>query len=222
MKAICFDFDGTLAGFQGDFELFLDSYRVDLGLVQCDFNTFARELSSRLRGSGQVTLQSATLDTFSKLEQRVPADLTEVVNRALGEYSAQVVLMPGAKEVLEFASQRLPLALVSNGPSNMQRAALRSVGIERYFTATVVSGDEDVAARKPNPRIFELACQRLNTAPEHVLMVGDNREADIRGALAHGLQAVWVGKTGAEGSVEGGDRVSDLEELYSYLEQKFS
>ena len=216
MKAICFDLDGTLARFQGDFELFLDSYRVDLGLVQCDFNSFARELSSRLRGSGRVTLQGATLDAFSKLEQRVPADLTEVVNGALGEYSAQVVLMPGAKEVLEFASQRLPLALISNGPSDMQRAALRSLGIESYFTTIVVSGDEDLAVRKPNPRIFELACQRLNTAPEHVLMVGDNLVADIQGALAAGLQAVWLGTNGSEDV----DKVGNLQELHSYLEQK--
>src|SRR5690606_36341265 len=86
----------------------------------------------------------------------------------------------------------VPLALVSNGPVDMQRAALRALGFEKYFRAVLVSGDRDVAARKPAPRIFSLACVGLETVPEETLMVGDDLEADVRGAVDYGLQAVWL------------------------------
>ena len=217
IKAICFDFDGTLAHFQGDFLQLLDAFRTELMLGQCDMNTFSEVLSSELRAAGQVSLLSATVQTLERLEQRLPTDLTKIVAGALHDYGAQVALLPGAAEVLELA-KHLPLALVSNGPHDMQRAALRKVGLEFYFNTIVISGDEDVAVRKPNPRIFELACERLKAAPEHVLMVGDNLEADVRGALEAGLQAVWLGRDDNE-TIE---KVSNLQELHAYLAHKLS
>ncbi len=216
IQALCFDFDGTLAHFQGDFLQLLDAFRTELMLGQCDMNAFSEVLSSELRAAGQVSLLSATTRTLQKLEQRIPLDLTEIVGGTLNDYSAQVILLPGAQEVLELVSH-LPLALVSNGPSDMQRAALEKVGIEPYFKTVVVSGDEDVAVRKPNPRIFELACERLDVPPEEVLMIGDNLEADVQGALAAGLQAVRLGIS----EVEDITKVSDLTELHTYLRENF-
>ncbi len=216
-RAVCFDFDGTLAHFQGDFLQLLDAFRTELMLGQCDMNAFNEVLSSELQAAGRVSLLSATTRTLEKLEQGVPNDLQVVTDRTLRDYSAQVTLMPGAQEVLKLVSH-LPLALVSNGPSDMQRAALAKVGIESYFKTIVISGDEDVAVRKPKGRIFELACERLNVLPEKVLMVGDNLEADVQGALAAGLQAVWLGNS----EVEGIAKVSDLTALRAYLEDKLA
>ena len=181
-------------------------------------NAFNEVLSSELRAAGRVSLLSAATRTLQRLEQHVPADLPEIVEGTLQTYGAQVSLVPGAKEVLELVSSRVPLALVSNGPSDMQRAALQKVGLEFFFKTIVVSGDEDVAVRKPKGRIFELACERLNAAPEHVLMVGDNLEADVYGALAAGLQAVRVSEDKLEGIVS----VGDLTELHAYLQEKLS
>ena len=217
IKAICFDFDGTLAHFQGDFLQLLDAFRTELMLGQCDMNAFSETLSSELRTAGRVSLLSATVQTLEQLEQRPPTDLKEVLDGALRDYSTQVALLPGAKKVLELA-EHLPLALVSNGPEDMQRAALQKVGLEPYFKTVIISGDEDVAVRKPNPRIFELACERLSMTPEHVLMVGDNLEADIYGALAAGLQAVWL----SEDEIEDISSVSSLKELHAYLMEKLS
>ena len=47
--------------------------------------------------------------------------------------------------------------------------------------------------RKPDVRIFGLACERLGVPPEEVLMVGDNLEADIKGALNVGMKVVYIG-----------------------------
>ncbi|MCW5940834.1 MAG: HAD family phosphatase [Fimbriimonadaceae bacterium] len=43
-------------------------------------------------------------------------------------------------------------------------------------------------ARKPDPRVFVAACELLGTPPERTLMV-DDREANVAGARAAGLEA---------------------------------
>jgi HAD superfamily hydrolase (TIGR01549 family) len=74
----------------------------------------------------------------------------------------------------------------------MQWAAIHKVGLADLFKTIIVSGDADVAIRKPNPNIFHLACERLGVLPENVLMIGDNVEADIQGAIKAGLQGLHV------------------------------
>lgn len=215
ITAVCFDFDGTLAHFTGDFGAFVDSFRVDLGLMQCDMKGFAERLSAELRREGQVTLSSAVGATLEALEQRPPPDLEQLVARAVGEYSAQMTLLPGAEGVLELCAH-MPLALISNGPEDMQRAAIRAVGIERFFRSILISGDRDVAVRKPNPRIFGLACTGLESLPEETLMVGDGLGADIQGALECGMQAVCIGGEAGQGY----DAVPDLVVLEAWLEAR--
>lgn len=48
---------------------------------------------------------------------------------------------------------------------------------------------------KPSPSFFHLICERLNVRPQESLMVGDDIESDIGGAMDAGLKAALV-KTG--------------------------
>lgn len=45
---------------------------------------------------------------------------------------------------------------------------------------------------KPAKDMFNLACSRLNIAPQHLLHVGDSMNADVRGARLAGCQSVWL------------------------------
>jgi putative hydrolase of the HAD superfamily len=217
IRAVCFDFDGTLAHFTGDFSAFLDGFRADLGLTQCDLKGFAERLSAELRREGQVTLGGAVGATLEALEQRSPPDLEQLVARAVDEYSSQMVLLPATQEVLTFcAARNVPLALISNGPVDMQCAVIRAVGLEGFFRSILISGDRDVAVRKPHPRIFGLACTGLESLPEETLMVGDNLSADVQGALECGMQAVCIGGEAGEKC----DAVPDLAALKGWLDAR--
>lgn len=212
--ALCFDFDGTLARYEGDFDGWLARLRLELGLEACDFGTFREALSSALRRDGPVTCESALREVLTRFELAPPPDLAEMVRQAVTAYAAEVSLLPGAREVLDRCCN-LPLALLTNGPEDMQRAALRKVGLEGYFRAILISGDRDVAVRKPHPRIFGLACTALQRVPEATLMIGDDLAADIAGARAYGLQALLVGS-----EAEGVESVADTRALATWLEGK--
>lgn len=193
-KAIMFDLDGTLAHFVGDYAAFVAGFRSELNLEACDMNTFATRLAQEERREGPGTLRRSLEAVLRGLEQRLPDDLDALTERAITDYSSQLELLPGAWEVLELCrTHDIPFALITNAHADGQWAAVRALGIEGYFRRILISGDAEVAVRKPNPRIFELALAALGTRADETLMVGDNLEADIRGALACGLQAVYIG-----------------------------
>lgn len=193
IRGVCFDLDGTLGGYAGDFTAFLGLLRAELMLQACDMNRFASVATAELRRDGPLTLASALHRTLERLEMRIPADLEGLAEASVRSYAEDVRPAPGAEALLErLWASRVPMALVSNGPVDMQRAALRALGFEKYFRSVLVSGDQDVAARKPAPRIFSLACVGLETLPAETLMVGDDLEADVVGALDYGLLAVWL------------------------------
>jgi putative hydrolase of the HAD superfamily len=102
----------------------------------------------------------------------------------------QVQLFADALPALRTLAQHYPLVAVSNGNADVHR-----IGIGAFFTASVSARDTGVA--KPHPAIFHAAAQRLALHPEQVLHVGDDAHLDVRGALAVGMQTVWINRDGA-------------------------
>jgi putative hydrolase of the HAD superfamily len=103
---------------------------------------------------------------------------------------------PDAAATLDALRADHALALVTNGASCLQREKLAASGLGDRFDAIVVSGD--LGAGKPDPAMFAHALQALGAEPRDAVMVGDNLEKDIDGALAAGLDAVWINRDGKE------------------------
>jgi len=106
-----------------------------------------------------------------------------------GQRSGHPVL-PGALDLLERLAAEVPLALVTNGPPDIQRLKIEQAGIGSYFSAVVISGA--VGLGKPDPAVFGRALELLDVAPENAVMVGDSWERDVAGALASGIRPVWI------------------------------
>jgi putative hydrolase of the HAD superfamily len=99
-------------------------------------------------------------------------------------------LIAGASEALGALGSTTPLALLTNGPSDIQRTKLRGTGLGDEFGAVVISGETGVG--KPDPSAFALVLTQLGVAPEDAVMVGDSWKRDVAGARAVGMAAVWL------------------------------
>jgi putative hydrolase of the HAD superfamily len=64
------------------------------------------------------------------------------------------------------------------------------------FDATVFSCS--VGLRKPDPRIYQLACDELAVEPKEAVFVGDGANDELAGAQRVGMQAVLVHRPGEE------------------------
>ncbi|MGW7447003.1 HAD family hydrolase [Kitasatospora sp. NPDC054795] len=82
----------------------------------------------------------------------------------------------------ELRRRGVPVAVVSNIGWDL-RPVFRAYGLAELVDVYVLS--YEVGAQKPDPVIFEIACERLGLAPADVLMVGDDRTCD-GGATALG------------------------------------
>jgi putative hydrolase of the HAD superfamily len=106
-----------------------------------------------------------------------------------GQRSGHPVL-PGALELVARLAAEVPLALVTNGPPDIQRLKIHQAGIGASLSAVVISGE--IGIGKPDPAVFLRALEIIGVAPEHAVMVGDSWDRDIVGALSTGMRAVWI------------------------------
>lgn len=110
------------------------------------------------------------------------------------------------------------LALVTNGAACLQREKLAASGLSDYFEVVVVSADLGVA--KPDASVFEHALSQLSVDADRAVMVGDSLSKDVDGALAAGLEAVWINrdKRPAPPNRENLAEIATLSELPDALE----
>lgn len=108
------------------------------------------------------------------------------------------------------SARGLRLGIISNWDRRLS-SLLEGLGLGE-FLATVVSSAE-VGLRKPDPRVFELACARLDVAPAEAAHVGDHHYADIVGASAVGMTPILIDRhaTGASAAERFLTSLDDLE-----------
>ena len=105
-------------------------------------------------------------------------------------------LLEGALSVLQRLSGSYRLGLITNGLAEVQRPRLRNTGIESFFRFIAISDELGVA--KPQPAFFDHAHRAMGEPPHaRVLVIGDNPNADIGGALDYGYDACWLRHPGA-------------------------
>jgi len=100
--------------------------------------------------------------------------------------------MPGAREALEeFHRRGVRMAVVSNCSFGQEviRYELAKYGLAERLEFIMVSAE--YAVRKPNPLLFDTAAAKLGVKPSDIWFVGDRLDADVAGAKAAGMTAVW-------------------------------
>ena len=125
----------------------------------------------------------------------------EVAEMLLNEFTTGGVwtrIFPGSPEALAALSTTgVKLAIVSNADGSVE-AQLAADGICQLgpgpgVTMDAILDSSVVGCAKPDPRIFEIALERLGgIAPARAVHVGDTPAADAAGALAAGITPVLI------------------------------
>jgi putative hydrolase of the HAD superfamily len=97
-------------------------------------------------------------------------------------------LFDGTIEILEYLQNKYKLHIITNGFKEVQQSKLNNANIDKYFDT--ITNSEMVGVKKPNPKIFKHALNVAKASQENSIMIGDNYEADILGALNYGLDAI--------------------------------
>lgn len=119
-------------------------------------------------------------------EARV-AVLSESYGRLRDQY---LTLFPEALEVLDKLRNEYPLGLITNGPADIQRQEIATLGLGHYFDVILIEGE--LGEGKPHERVFREAQALMHLEAGELVMIGNSYRHDIQPAIEAGWKTVWI------------------------------
>ena len=121
-------------------------------------------------------------------------------------------LFPYTVEILTYLKTKgYQLHLITNGFDAIQHSKLSSSNLRHFFAEVITS--ENSNSLKPNRAIFDFAMDRCKAIHQECIMIGDNLDADIAGAMNAGLDTVFVNHLCIDAHVEPTYMIHHLQEL---------
>ena len=200
--AFIWDLDGTL----------LDSYEAILSGLEETFAQFSIPYDKeKVR---EFILKYSVQDLLVQVAEERKLDvavLNQVRAQSLAEKNAQVVLMPGAREMLAWADQAGIQQFVYTHKGDNALTILRDLGLESYFTEILTS--QSGFARKPSPEAAIYLLDKYQLNPDNTYYIGD-RTLDVEFAQNSGIQSLNF----LESTYEGNHRIQALADISHIFE----
>lgn len=124
-------------------------------------------------------------------------------------------LLPGAIEVLDHLAGRYRLHIITNGFEEVQLLKLHNSGLASYFDVVLTS--DGAGCKKPGVEIFQLACRNCGALADKSVMIGDDLETDIAGALNAGMDSIYLNHSGKPHDYQVTYEIKQLQELMDIL-----
>jgi putative hydrolase of the HAD superfamily len=119
-------------------------------------------------------------------------------------------------EILDYLTQKeYSIHLITNGFEKTQWSKLNNSNLAKYFTHVITS--EISNSVKPKKEIFDYALKKAKGNIEECIMIGDNPNADIQGAINAGMDTIFVNHINAGCTLSPTHTVYHLKELESIL-----
>ncbi len=217
-RAVVFDLDYTLAVPRRDRATILEEAATATGAPSLSREAY---LEAHRRNLTSETREPIFEDLLADADS--DADPAAVATAYRETISDSLEPLSGVEAMLADLRGTYRVGLLTNGPVRAQRDKLATLGWEDAFDAALVTGE--LEAGKPDSRAFEAITDELGVAPGDAVYVGDEVEADVRGATEAGMAAVQVLLSDgpepdprAVAHLEQGDLATDLPGVLDALE----
>ena len=198
IKHVFFDLDHTLWDFETNsgktFEFILQKNNIKINLnkfleIYRPINQQYWKLYREEKISKSELRYGRLKNAFDKLDYNIEDSVINLLSKEyidfLSNYNA---LFDDTIKILEYLNSKYVLHIITNGFDEIQSLKLEKSGIRKYFNKIITS--ESVGVKKPNPKIFNHALKITNAISDESIMIGDNIEADVLGAMKVGMRAI--------------------------------
>ena len=209
IDVVLFDFGGVITA--SPFEAFA-AYEEELGIPT---GSIRKINSTNPDGNAWAKMErnEISLEDFCSLFEEEAAALGLVLsgNRVLGCLSGAI--RPQMVRALEVLKERVSIGCITNNMksghgSGMSRTPEQAEKIAEIMTMfEVVIESAKVGLRKPDPRIYQMACDELQVAAERCVYL-DDLGINCKPAAALGMRAIKV--------VDPDEALSDLEKIVGF------
>ena len=144
--------------------------------------------------SGSGGMETAIMNCLTKADKALVINGGSFGERFVELLGEQSILLPHAEETVRRIAEKLPVIIVTNGITAVQKKRFAKSPLKDLAAAVVIS--EEIGVAKPDPEMFRIALRPFEIAPEDALMIGDRLSGDILGANNAGLDACWYNPAG--------------------------
>lgn len=180
VRAVFFDFDGTLADTAPDLGHALNRQRIARNLTPLPLDIIRTQASAGARGLLKIGFNIEPEDK----------DYIEMRDEFLAFYTQRLChdtrFFPGIAELLDqLDAQNMPWGIVTNKPARFTHPLIAQLGLQQRV-ASIVCGDE-TNHTKPHPEPLLAACRKIDVLPTDCLYLGDDQR-DVKASLAAGME----------------------------------
>jgi epoxide hydrolase-like predicted phosphatase len=181
IRAVIVDFGGVLV--RTDDPAPRDQLAARLGLAPADLSRLVFDCDAAVQAT-VGRLPEAALWQHVQGQLGLSDDEVQVCRR---EFFAGDRLDTGLVRLLQSLRPRYKTAILSNAWSTARDAFTRLFGLDHAVDQIIISAEEGLA--KPDPRLYQLAVDRLGVRPQAAVFV-DDFSANVEAARAVGLHAI--------------------------------
>ena len=221
IKAVIFDLDNTLTDFMKMKRAAVDAAvdaMIDAGLSMSR-DALQKKIYAVYESEGIEDQQVFDKVLLKELGYVDPKILAAGIIRYRRAREANLFVYPRVHlTLMELVKRGIRLCVLSDAPRLPVWLRIVSLNLQNYFDF-VISFD-DTGERKPSPKPFRLALERLGTSPAETLMVGDWAERDIAGAKKLGIRTVFARYGDCFNTGESGAdfEINDITELLAVVD----
>jgi|APEBP8051072266_1049373.scaffolds.fasta_scaffold09475_2 putative hydrolase of the HAD superfamily len=222
IKAIIFDLDNTLVDFVA-----MKRHAIDAAIgamMDAGMNLTHEQIKSRidkiyeeLGWEYQQVFDKLLQDTLGYVDHRMLSAGIIAYRRA-----REAALKPFphvTATIMHLVKMGIKLAVLSDAPA--REAWLRLCYINFHHIFDVVVTFDDTGERKPSPKPFLLALEKLQVQPHEAIMIGDWAERDMVGAKNVGMITGFAryGEAFGTGEVNADYDITDIKQIISIVNQ---
>ena len=206
IRAIYFDLDDTLCAYWDASKLGLRKAFATHAVPGQDPEAMVRHWAAAFRDFAPTLKEKGWYEGYLKsgnptrLEQMRltllragiddPAHAERLSETYMQERDKALALFPDATEVITGLKPDYPLGLITNGPADIQRQEVETLGLAPFFDHIFIEGE--VGEGKPLLSVFRRAEAAVSCEPHEILFVGNSYDHDINPAIKAGWRTIWI------------------------------
>ncbi len=216
IKAVIFDYDGTLAdrtkGACSAFRVYLKNFVVKEKIDMVLFESMVQDLMLWDEfGNGSKKLM---IEKFNK-KYRYNIEYQHLLNWWAENLGLYEPLFANTLKTLDYLKGKYKLGIITNGTIVGQNTKIDCTDIRHYFDSILISDEFEKA--KPDTAIFNEALRQLDVLPEEAVYVGDSYSNDILGASNAKITPIWIWNDDGRYNLDSVKRIYKIEDLIEIL-----
>jgi FMN phosphatase YigB (HAD superfamily) len=196
-KGIIFDLDNTLYNYNICHDFALESVFTYLNVtypyidkIRIYYEKIANDLKNELTNTASCHNKSIYFKHLLEKMKVGYKSFNTINNIYWTSFYTKMDCFDGVKEFIQWnKNQNIKIAVLTDYETEYQIVKLERLGLLDYIDVIITS--EEIGKEKPSTQMFLSSLNKLSLSAENVIMIGDNLNRDIIGAVDIGIFSYW-------------------------------